>query len=302
MRTRLLKTFLTVAQTQNVTRAAEKIHLAQSSVSDQLQVLEVELGFELFVRTRQGLRLTSAGEVLKSYAEDILALVSEAQTSMASAAGRVSGSLTVGALETIGAVWLPTLLAKFQHQQPNLGLHMKIAGSDALLQGVADGTLDSALCFDKGELDGRLIKRVISREPLVFIGAPGPAEETTALNLASITSRRFITTERGCVYRHLFDRVFTAADIPPPVMISEVGSITAIGRLVAAGLGNALVPRMAVAEMLAAGDVIEYSWPGDIGAASLILIWRRRRVQPPALKLLLAAADQWINGSIKVIR
>jgi DNA-binding transcriptional LysR family regulator len=58
MHPRLLKTFLAVARSRNVTRAAEQVHLAQSRVSDQIQALETELGAELFVRTRQGLLLT----------------------------------------------------------------------------------------------------------------------------------------------------------------------------------------------------------------------------------------------------
>ncbi|KFK93149.1 MULTISPECIES: LysR family transcriptional regulator [unclassified Serratia (in: enterobacteria)] len=295
MNTRLLKTFLVVAQTQNVTRAAEVVHLAQSSVSDQLQVLEAELGFELFSRTRQGLRLTPAGEALKSYAEDILALVSEAQSAVALAADRREQSLTLGALETIGSLWLPVPLADLQRQQPDLGLQMKITGSGQLLQGVADGTLDAAFCFDKGELDERLNKRVISSEPLVFIGAPESAKASLTISLESIPALRFITTEQGCIYRHLFTQVFATAKLPPPVIAAEVGSITAIGRLVAAGAGYALVPRIAVAEMLEAGKVVELPWPGQIGTAPLVLIWRRRRVQSPALKRLLAAAEQWAS-------
>ncbi|PVZ82620.1 LysR family transcriptional regulator [Serratia sp. S1B] len=293
MNTRLLRTFLVLAQTQNVTRAAEAVHLAQSSVSDQLQVLEAELGFELFSRTKQGLRLTPEGEVLKVYAEDILALVSEAKTAVASAAGRIDESLTIGTLETIGSAWLPELLADFQRQQSGCALHMKIAGSGELLQGVVDGTLDAAFCFDKGELDERLVKRVILFEPLVFIGAPESTKKATTTDQGANTPPRFITTERGCIYRHLFEQGIATANMPPPVIVSEVGSITAIGRLVAAGVGNALVPRMAVAEMLDTGKVVEQPWPGKIKAASLVMIWRRRRAQSPALQLLLAAASQW---------
>ncbi|WP_373467437.1 LysR family transcriptional regulator substrate-binding protein [Serratia fonticola] len=91
----------------------------------------------------------------------------------------------------------------------------------------------------------------------------------------------------------MFDHVFATANLPPPVIASEVGSISAIGRLVAAGVGHALVPRMAVAEMLEAGKVVERPWPGKVETASLVLIWRRRRIQSPALKLLLTAAEQW---------
>src|SRR5690242_6782996 len=74
MNPRQLKTFLAVAKQGNITRAASEANLAQSSLSDQMQALEEELGVPLFERSRQGVTLTPAGDVLKSYAEEILAL------------------------------------------------------------------------------------------------------------------------------------------------------------------------------------------------------------------------------------
>jgi DNA-binding transcriptional LysR family regulator len=69
MHPRLLTTFLAVARTRSVTRAAEAVHLAQSSVSDQIQALEAELGATLFIRSKAGLELTPAGLALKPAAE-----------------------------------------------------------------------------------------------------------------------------------------------------------------------------------------------------------------------------------------
>ncbi|TIQ19986.1 MAG: LysR family transcriptional regulator, partial [Mesorhizobium sp.] len=100
MRPRLLKTFLAVARCRNITRAAEEIHLAQSSVSDQIQTLETELGTALFTRSKQGLQLTPAGATLKSYAQDILMLAEEARAAVDVAAGHAAGAVTIGALET----------------------------------------------------------------------------------------------------------------------------------------------------------------------------------------------------------
>ena len=68
MHPRLLKTFLAVARSRNITRAAEEVHLAQSSVSDQLQSLEAELNADLFVRSKRGMEPTRAGETLRPYA------------------------------------------------------------------------------------------------------------------------------------------------------------------------------------------------------------------------------------------
>src|SRR5690242_8654965 len=103
MNPRQLKTFLAVIRHGNLTRAAAEVNLAQSSLSDQIQVLEEELGTELFLRPRQGVALTPAGATLKAYAEEILALNDEAKAAVRAAAGNLEQSITLGTLETIAS-------------------------------------------------------------------------------------------------------------------------------------------------------------------------------------------------------
>jgi len=292
MHPRLLKTFLAVARHRNITRAAREVHLAQSSVSDQIQSLESELGVTLFTRSRQGLDLTASGEALKPYAEEILQLADEARIAVEATTGATATTVTIGALETIAAVKLPQWLAAFRDDQPQIGLRLKIAGSDALLRQLEDGEIDVAFCFDKGVfnkggLDERLARRTISAEPLVLVAS---AENAAAARQGGLAAMRFVVTETGCVYRHLFDTAFAETGMAAPKLAAEVGSIGAIAGLVATGVGMGLVPRLAVADALDRGEIVELPWPGSARTASLVMIWRRRRVQPPALKLLLAAA------------
>jgi DNA-binding transcriptional LysR family regulator len=289
---RLLKTFLAVARSRNVTRAAEEIHLAQSSVSDQIQSLEADLGTSLFTRSKLGLELTSAGQTLQSYAEDILVLADEARAMVQAAAGCVAGSVTLGALETIASAKLPKWLADFRINHPDIHLQLKVAGSDELLRKLESGEIDAAFCFDQGDLDERLVKRTLSVEPLALIAPPGKHPTSANVDLAALATASFVTTEVGCIHRRLFNEAFAGAGLAAPRIAAEVGSIGAIARLVAAGTGLGLVPRLAVADALDRGEIVEMSWPGPIGTASLVVIWRRRRVQTPALTLLLAAASE----------
>ncbi|RWL16982.1 MAG: LysR family transcriptional regulator [Mesorhizobium sp.] len=291
MRPRLLKTFLAVARCRNITRAAEEIHLAQSSVSDQIQTLETELGTALFTRSKQGLQLTPAGATLKSYAQDILMLAEEARAAVDVAAGHAAGAVTIGALETIASAKLAQWLPDFQAFHPDINLRLKVAGSGDLLGKLEDGDIDVAFCFDRDgfeKADERLARRTLSAEPLILVVPPG--EAAMRGDLSALGDMRFVVTEAGCIYRHLFDEAFAEAGIASPRFAAEVGSIGTIARLVAAGAGLGLVPRLAVVEALDRGEVIEMPWPGPVKTASLAMIWRRRRVQPPALKLLLAAA------------
>ncbi len=291
MHPRLLKTFLAVARNRNFTRAAEEVHLAQSSVSDQIQSLEAELGTALFIRSRSGLELTAAGEALKPYAEELLAITYEARAAVEAVSAAAAGKVTIGALETIASMKLPQWLPTLRRDHHDIDLRVTIAGSGDLLRKLEAGEIDVAFCFDRGEVDERLAKRVISTEPLILITPPAPEASSKTSDLAALASTNFVATEDGCIYRHLFDKAFEAAGTAAPKLAAEVGSIGTIARLVAAGTGSSLVPRFAVADALHRGEIDEMPWPGPMRTASLVMIWRRRRVQPPALKLFLAFAS-----------
>jgi len=292
MHPRLLKTFLAVARTRNVTRAANEVHLAQSSVSDQIQALEAELGAVLFTRSRQGLELTPAGEVLKPYAEDLLALTGDARAAIDATKVGKAGTVSIGALETIASARLAGWLAGFRAAHPGIDIKLKIAGSGDLLRRLGDSEIDVAFCFerppeiDTGETDLRLARRVVAVEPLALIAPPG--DNRPDVDLAALAEKHFVATETGCVYRAMVDKAFAEAGLGKPSLAAEAGSIDAIAGLVAAGAGFGLVPRLAVAAAIDRGEVAELAWPGPVRSAEVVMIWRRRRVQPPALKQFLA--------------
>ncbi|MBW8880067.1 MAG: LysR family transcriptional regulator [Asticcacaulis sp.] len=279
MTPRQLRTFLAVARTRSFVRAARAVHLAQSSVSDQIQALETALGAQLFVRARQGLVPTPAAEALIPYAEEILALGDEAQAAVRNA-GEGEGALAMGALETIAAARLPALLTTFRRDYPAAGLRMKVAGTGDLMAALSAGEIDVAFCFDGGQADPRLVARPVASEPVVLIAPPGVIRPV---------DQAFTATARGCVYRHISDAARAAASIAPVGPDIEVDSIAAIARMVAAGAGVAVVPRLAVEDMLALGTVAEVPWCNPLPAATLRMVWRRRRVQPKILKAFLAS-------------
>ena len=288
MHPRLLKTFLAVASARNITRAADEVHLAQSSVSDQIQSLETELGVGLFTRSKLGLDLTPAGETLKAYAEDILALANDARAAVKAAAGQAAVTLSIGALETIAAAKLPSLLSALRNDHSGIDLRLTVAGSGELMRKLEAGDLDVAFCFDRSD-DERFMTRTVSVESLVLVAPPAAHPTLATGDLTALASMSFVATEAGCVYRRMFDLAFAEAGVCAPKLAAEAGSIRAIARLVAAGAGLALLPRLAVTDALDRGEIVEMSWPGPVKTALLTAIWRRRRVQPPALRLLLTA-------------
>ncbi|KRB55308.1 hypothetical protein ASE04_06290 [Rhizobium sp. Root708] len=295
MHPRQLRSFLSVAQHGNVTRASAEVNLAQSSVSDQIRALEAEVGVTLFIRERQGLKLTAAGQSLVPYAHEIVSLEAEALRAVQAAGSATVTPLRIGALETIASGPLAAVLANFRHSHPRVPVQLSVASSGELRQKLDRGELDAAMLFDRGDKDTRLIYRKVTTEPLVLVtGSANP--HTADGTLRSLRDRAFVATERGCIYRHLFEAGFAAVGLAAPNPAMEVGSIGAIVAMVAAGAGLALVPRLAVREALARGEVTEINIPELTAVAPLNLVWRRRRVPPPHLVAFTHLALQSFSG------
>jgi DNA-binding transcriptional LysR family regulator len=291
MQLRHLRTFAAVASTLNITRAAEQVHLAQSSVTEQIQTLEADLGTPLFDRSRRGLRLTEAGRRLLDYAEPLLSLAQEARAAVAEAAAEAAGALTVGGLETLCATALPSMLARFREKLPAIGLTLKAAGSRELRGGLKSGAMDVCFAFGGGPFDAELESETIAQEGITIIMPAGHRlAGRQAIGPADLAGEAFLVTETGCTYRRMFDEAFPSPGAAHPRIAGEFGSMAAIRRMVETGLGCALVPRLAVSDALPGIRVLP--WTGQADTVPISMLWRRRRVQPPALRLLLETARE----------
>jgi DNA-binding transcriptional LysR family regulator len=291
MQLRHLKTFQAVASTLNVTRAAEQVHLSQSSVTEQIQALEADLGTALFDRSRRRLQLTEAGRRLLEYAGDLLALADQARAAVADAADLTTGTLTIGALETLCANWLPPILARYRAGHPTVHLKLKVAGSGELRNGARNGVMDVCFAFGAEHFEPGLQYEPLAEEDLVVIAPPGHRlEGREVIQVEDLAGEPFLVTETGCIYRQMFESAFPAGSAGRPPVAGEFSSIAAIRRLVETGVGCALVPRLVASE--ADGSLVASPWGGDVRSVPISMIWRRQPVQPPVLRHFLSAVRQ----------
>ncbi|RSD13118.1 LysR family transcriptional regulator [Amycolatopsis eburnea] len=277
MELRHLRTFRVVARTLNFTRAAAELHYAQSSVTEQIQALEAELGSKLFDRGRQ-LRLTSAGERLLGYADRMLSLAEEAKAAVEENRGEPEGELTAGALETLCAQWIPDVLSEYRAKWPRVRLTLKEGGRGELYQAVRQSEVDVCFTFGSPPDDPAFASESLGDEPLVVLVPPGhPLSGKETLEPGDLRGVGFLATPKGCGFREMLDR------IDGPVVDAEVGSIAALGRCVAAGMGCALVPALADH-----GDAVAVPLAGETTAVTMT--WRRRDEHKPNVAALLATA------------
>ncbi len=289
MQFRQLRTFLAVVEHLNITRAAEQIHLAQSSVTEQIQALEADLGATLFDRTKRKVRLTEAGKRLRKYAHDLLALADDARASIAEVAAEASGTLMIGGLETLCAARIAPLLASFKQAHPAIDYQLKVANSTALRNDVQNGALDVAFGFGEPPATPDLQGEIIGYEDLVAIAPPAhPLGSRVSVTTDDLAMESFLVTEQGCVYRAMFERTFSAHMPLRPSVVGEFGSLAAIRSLVAHGVGCAIVPRAVVADR--EYDALCLPWAGDANAVPISIFWHRRRPPAQILDLFLKAA------------
>ena len=285
MHPRQLRTFLAVARCGNITRAAAEVHLAQSSVSDQIQALETEMETALFDRARSGITLTEAGRALLPFAERLVLIGEEARIAVRQAAGVTADMLSIGTLETIAAGKLAAMLPDFAASYPDISIRLIVASSGELSRQLAAGDLDLALTFFGPGADDRFKSRKVADEPLVLIATASFGDRGG--DFGRLAGEAFIATAKGCTYRRMLEEGFTAAGFEPPVPAAEVASIGAIVQMVAAGGGLALVPRLAIAGNAGAGRIKELEWPQAGAAAPLHLLWRQGTVRRRAIAAFL---------------
>lgn len=243
-----------VAETRNFTRAAERCFVVQSSLSHRIAGLERELGVKLFARSSRRVELTSAGVAFVAAARECLAAADRAVADAAAATGVVRGRLAVGVIVTTAAVDVPDLLQRYRARHPDVHVVLRSGRSDELAAAVRDGELDIAfLGLPEGERPSGVETLVLDHDEHALVVPAGHrlagAERVT---LEEIAEETFVDFAAGTPARAQSDRAFAAAGLVRDVAY-EAGVVELISRLVARGLGIALLPS-AYVRPLAAGD------------------------------------------------
>lgn len=254
-----LRTFRTVAETLSFTEAAALLNYAQSSVTAQIRALEKELGKPLFNRLGRQVQLTDAGKQLLWYAEKLLSLEEQAR-SVVSDERQISGSISIGAPETICTYRLPTLVRRFRDHYPNVQVSFRPMVDADLPRQVRSGAIDIAFVLREPMQPNGLIVESLVREPLLVLSAAEhPLTRLPQVGPNDLKGETLFLTEGGCGYRQLFERALADANVYPAARL-ELNSVEVIKRSAMAGLGVAFLPQVAVATELAEGKLCALNW------------------------------------------
>jgi DNA-binding transcriptional LysR family regulator len=287
-----LKTFRVVAATSSFTRAGAELGYSQSSVTTHIQSLERELGVPLFDRFGKKVILTEIGREMLDYANRLLALAEEAKAAV-SRFENLTGPVSVGAPDAVVTYRLPEVLHQFQTLYPHV--HLTVASradSRAQVDEVLDGTLDLAVVADELVHSGQLTTTCLGNEEILIVKAPHyEFISAEPFGWEALAASRILLTDRSCAFRLLFERVLAAAQVSLPDTL-ELGTIEAAKQCAIAGMGLAVLPKMALSAELEHKQLVSVRWPG-LGFPIYVQMMRHReRWVSPALRELWRLMEQ----------
>ena len=233
--------------------AAEALSYTQSAISQAMARLEAETGTTLVIRDRRGVRPTAAGAMLVDHADAILAQVEAAEADLAAVLGLRGGRLRAASFPSAGSTLMPLALATFRVRHPDVALTLAEGEPEEIAPRLRGGEFDLALLFEFPAVRERIAAGLRSTKLLedpmdVALRADHPLARKPALTLADLRDDDWVqTSESSPCARHVV-RSCLAAGFEPHVTFESDDYETVQG-LVAAGVGVALIPRLALSHV-----------------------------------------------------
>lgn len=246
---RQLQYFLKVARKQHVTQAAEELHVAQSAVSRQIHQLEEELGVHLFVQKGRNLQLTPVGRLFLSRVESFLTDLERSVQEIHEFLDPEMGEIRIGFPHTLGISLLPSVVADFRKQHPNVKFRLKQGTYSNLIRSVIQGDVDLAFISPFPEKHDLVTGELLLTEELyAVLPANHHLADHPSIKLEQLKDEAFVMFSEHYSLRSIVWDACRKAGFSPIIGFEGEETDTIRG-LVAAGMGVSLLPEMALMEI-----------------------------------------------------
>jgi DNA-binding transcriptional LysR family regulator len=273
-----LRTFVAVAETEHVSKAAAALFLTQGAVTQQLRHFEDALGLQLMERAGRGVRLTDAGKALATACKAALRAVETVDDTARSMKSLEAGSLDLGASPTCAGYYLPAPLSAFAARYPAVKLTVTVEPSAAVGAQVLAGALDCALI--EAEPAPELVAVVIATDELVLVAhRDHPLSQLSRVTPVQLAGYRFLGRGRGWAGEQNLRNILGSAYDQSEIL--NLGHPEYVRAAAIAGLGYAILSKLAVETDIAAGTLKRLPGPSSTRAISAI---RRRSAGGPTLE------------------
>jgi len=254
MKIRNLDTFFWIATLGSFRAAAAHIHLTQPAITARIQVLEQDLGTEVFVRDTRKAELTPAGRRLLPYAQKLIKL-DQSVIEAFSSSTTVEQSIRLGSSETIVSSWLPDFLSHYAKSRPNLNFDLSVDSTNNLRDSLVAREID--LAFLMGPISESSIESLeLCSFDMIFAAAPAVHQEKRLWTAAELSEQTILTFSAKTRPYRLLKEKLVAASVAAPKITSSA-SLGAAVRLALAGYGVAVLPRAIVKAELQSSELVQ---------------------------------------------
>jgi LysR family hydrogen peroxide-inducible transcriptional activator len=301
MELRQLQYALQIAKEMNFSRAAEKLHIAQPSLSQQLSKLEKEIGVLLFHRNTNSVELTYAGSAFMEQAQKIVDHVEQLKREMGDISQMRKGKLIVGSLPITGSHILPLVLPVFQSRYPDIEIVLVEETTSNLEALTSSGQTD--ICLLSLPIDhSALIYQTLIEEEICLAVPPqhhltiANSKNKATIHMSMLKDEPFILLKKGQGFRQITIDLCKEAGFEPRIVF-ESSNIETVQSLVAAGMGIALVPRMVTRDRGIASAPAYFSLADPTPTRTLVIAYRKGRYLSKAAEAFIDTLNEVINTS-----
>jgi DNA-binding transcriptional LysR family regulator len=290
MELRHLRYFITVAEELNFSRAAERLHMAQPPLSQQIRTLEVELGVQLFERGKRPLQLTHAGQAFLKEARLVLAQVEQAAHIAQQASRGEIGRLAIGFNSSVIQSVLPQVLHQFRSQFPKIELSLSELDSQIQIQQLHTSQIDCGFLHVQQQNEDGLDFFSVLKEPLVVaLSSNHPLSACECISLKSLAQEPFILPPAHVGQRFYHQIINLCQDNGfTPTVIQEAKWLQTVLGLVVAEIGIALVP--ASTRTLQRAGVV-YRAVDAVFEMETVVAWQQDNMSPMLQEFLKVVQD-----------
>lgn len=285
MELRHLRYFVALAEELHFGRAAERLHIAQPPLSQQIRQLEAELGFQLFYRTKRTVQLTEAGQVFFSEIQGILRQLEQAiQVGRQTSRGEI-GQLVIGFVSSAAYNVLPTILRAFRTRVPAVSLELHELTTNQQSQWLREGRIDVGFLRPPVEEDLFNFETIFQEPLMIALPEAHLMANQSNVSLRSLSAEPFILFPRA-IAPGLYDHIISLcqqADFSPTVA-QEAIQLQTIVSLVAAEMGIAIVPESL--QHLQRTGVVYKAIQEPTSKVAIAMIWRRNDMSPTVQRFL----------------
>ncbi|MBA3631975.1 MAG: LysR family transcriptional regulator [Acidobacteria bacterium] len=266
-----LKVFCDLVEMQSFSFAAERNFVTQSAVSQQIRTLEDKFKRRLLerVRGRREVRLTPAGEVFYRECRNVLASYAQLNESMSGLVGKISGTVKVATVYSVGLHELPPKVREFMTKFPSAKIDLEYSRTTRVVRDVLNGTVELGVVAFPEQKRGLTIVPMASDRLVLICPPEHEFAERTKIKVTELQGRDFVLFERDVPTRKATDKILKSYGVDVR-KVAEFDNIETIKRSVEVGFGLAIVPHPSVMDeernnQLAVAELAEKDWIRPVG-------------------------------------